>query len=246
MDSLSVVIPVYNEQDNIKPLVLAILEAFDTLQMLEVVVVDDKSTDCTARVCKELASEIPKMTYLRHEKNAGQSAAVYTGVKYAKHNLIATLDGDGQNPPSEITKLLEAYDEFSGDKSTVLFAGHRQGRKDTQVKRFSSKIANKIRKTMLKDNCPDSGCGLKLFHKETFLSLPHFNHMHRFLPALFKSYGFNTVNVPISHQPRQHGVSKYNTIGRLKVGIVDLFGVAWLARRACHPKIELEKDKSNA
>lgn len=242
MESLSVVIPVYNEQDNITPLVSAIIEALG--ENVEVVVVDDKSTDNTQTVCNDLTQKIFNLTYLRHQKNAGQSAAVYTGVKHAKHNLIATLDGDGQNPPSEIVKLLKAHDEFQGDKAATLFAGHRQGRKDTQVKRLSSKIANKIRKAMLKDNCPDSGCGLKLFNKTTFLSLPHFNHMHRFLPALFKSYGLETINVPIAHQPRQHGVSKYNTLGRLKVGIVDLFGVAWLARRACHPKVE--EDKNNA
>jgi dolichol-phosphate mannosyltransferase len=236
MESLSVVIPVYNEQDNIIPLVSAIIEALG--ETVEVVVVDDKSTDNTQSVCKNLAQKIPNVTYLRLQKNAGQSAAVYTGVKHAKHTLIATLDGDGQNPPSEIAKLVKAYNDFDGDKSATLFAGHRQGRKDTQVKKLTSKIANKIRKAMLKDNCPDSGCGLKLFNKATFLSLPHFNHMHRFLPALFKSYGLDTINVPITHQPRQHGVSKYNTLGRLKVGIVDLFGVAWLARRACHPKIE--------
>ena len=238
MTSISVIVPAYNEQDNLKSLVENISQALNGLGALEIVIVDDCSTDNTRENCAILKQTHPELTYLRHTKNSGQSASVFTGVKHARFDLIATLDGDGQNPPTEIRKLIEAYQHCSGDKSKTLFAGHRQGRQDPWIKLISSKIANNIRRKLLRDDCPDTGCGLKLFHKTTFLELPHFNHMHRFLPALYKRNGYDVVNVPITHAARQFGVSKYNTLGRLRVGIVDLFGVAWLARRPCNPTIE--------
>lgn len=238
MTSISIVIPVYNEQDNLQGLVENIFCALSDVGPFEIVVVDDCSTDNTKKICLHLKQHHPELTYIKHATNSGQSASVFTGVKFARFELIATLDGDGQNPPSEIRKLIDAYHQYAGNKSTTLFAGHRQGRKDPWIKLISSKIANNIRSKLLKDACPDTGCGLKLFHKAVFLELPHFNHMHRFLPALYKRNGYDVVNVPIQHAPRQFGVSKYNTWGRLRVGIVDLFGVAWLARRPCNPKIE--------
>ncbi|MES2204328.1 MAG: glycosyltransferase family 2 protein [Pseudomonadota bacterium] len=238
MTSISVIVPAYNEQDNLKSLVENISQTLSGLGELEIVVVDDCSTDNTREICSILKQSNPELTYLRHRKNAGQSASVFTGVKHARFDLIATLDGDGQNPPTEILKLIDAHQQCSGDKSKTLFAGHRQGRQDPWIKLISSKIANNIRRKLLRDDCPDTGCGLKLFHKATFLALPHFNHMHRFLPALYKRNGYDVVNVPITHAARQFGVSKYNTLGRLRVGIVDLLGVAWLARRPCNPSIE--------
>lgn len=238
MTSISVIVPAYNEQDNLKSLIDNISEALSDVNQLEIVIVDDCSTDNTRENCAILKQTYPELTYLRHIKNSGQSASVFTGVKHARFDLIATLDGDGQNPPSEIRKLIEAYQRCSGDKGKTLFAGHRQGRQDPWIKLISSRIANNIRRKLLRDDCPDTGCGLKLFHKATFLELPHFNHMHRFLPALYKRNNYNVINVPITHAARQFGVSKYNTLGRLRVGVVDLFGVAWLARRPCHPTIE--------
>lgn len=238
MISISVIVPAYNEQDNLKTLVENISQALCKTDNLEIIVVDDCSPDNTPHVCAVLQNTYPHLTYLRHTKNAGQSAAVFTGVKHARYELIATLDGDGQNPPDEILKLIAAYQQYSGNKSQALFAGHRQGRQDPWIKLISSRIANNIRSKLLKDDCPDTGCGLKLFHKATFLELPHFNHMHRFLPALYKRNGHNVMNVPILHAAREFGVSKYNTWGRLRVGIIDLLGVAWLARRPCHPTIE--------
>lgn len=238
MTSISVIVPAYNEQDNLASLVARISQALRDRAELEIIIVDDCSTDNTRQNCAILKQSYPEVTYLRHSKNAGQSASVFTGVKHARFDLIATLDGDGQNPPSEILKLLDAYQQCSGNKSKMLFAGHRQGRQDPWIKLISSKIANAIRRKLLRDDCPDTGCGLKLFHKTTFLELPHFNHMHRFLPALYKRNGYAVMNVPIFHAARQFGVSKYNTLGRLRVGIVDLFGVAWLARRPCNPTIE--------
>lgn len=238
MAAISIVIPAYNEQDNLKALLESIVQTLRDLDSLEIVIVDDCSSDHTQETCLSLKQTYPQLTYLRHTKNSGQSASVLTGVKHARFELIATLDGDGQNPPSEIKKLLEAYQNYSADKNKALFAGYRQGRQDPWIKLVSSRIANAIRRKLLKDDCPDTGCGLKLFHKTAFLTLPHFNHMHRFLPALYKRNNYAVVNVPIQHAPRQFGVSKYNTWGRLRVGIVDLFGVAWLARRPCHPSIE--------
>lgn len=238
MTAISIVIPAYNEQDNLKTLLESISQALSNVNDLEIIIVDDCSSDNTREICSNLRQIYPQLTYLKHTKNLGQSASVFTGVKHARFELIATLDGDGQNPPGEINKLLAAYQNYPGNKSKVLFAGYRQGRQDPWIKLVSSKIANAIRRKLLKDDCPDTGCGLKLFHKTAFLSLPHFNHMHRFLPALYKRNNYAVVNVPIQHAPRQFGVSKYNTWGRLRVGIVDLFGVAWLARRPCHPSIE--------
>ncbi len=238
MTELSVVIPAYNERDSLEALVKDILQALDGVPRLEIVIVDDCSTDGTGDLCLKLKQDNPKITYLKHTRNSGQSASVFTGVKHARFTLVATLDGDGQNPPSELKKLLTAYQEYPHFKESVLFAGHRQRRKDPWIKLISSKIANSVRRRLLKDDCPDTGCGLKLFHRAVFLELPHFNHMHRFLPSLYKREGYKVVNVPIEHAPRQFGISKYNTWGRLRVGVVDLFGVAWLARRPCHPIIE--------
>lgn len=237
MNKLSVVIPVYNEQDNIKQLTTNILEELCYIQHLEIVIADDHSSDNTREICLKLCDQYTNITYLRHEKNSGQSAAVYSGVRKAKHPVIATLDGDGQNPPKEIIKLVNAYQDTLNNHDEILFAGHRQNRKDSWIKLISSRVANKIRQKLLRDDCPDSGCGLKLFHKSTFLLLPHFNHMHRFLPALYKRNNFQVINIPISHQARKFGFSKYNTWGRLKVGIIDMFAVAWLARRPCYPAI---------
>ncbi|MCD8525569.1 MAG: glycosyltransferase family 2 protein [Gammaproteobacteria bacterium] len=238
MIELSIVIPAYNEQENLPTLVQGIMQALSEKATFEIVIVDDASTDDTQNICRQLKEKHPHLTYLRHVKNSGQSASVYTGVRHARFSLIATLDGDGQNPPTELEKLLAAHRSYVGCHEKTLFAGHRQKRQDPWIKRISSKIANKIRGSLLKDNCPDTGCGLKLFHQKAFLTLPHFNHMHRFLPALYKRNGFSVMNVPIQHAPRQFGVSKYNTWGRLRVGIIDLFGVAWLARRPCHPMTE--------
>lgn len=235
MTNLSIIIPAFNEQDNL-PALLADIST--TLQHTEVIIVDDCSTDNTEQAVRPLLTQYSSIKYIKHAKRSGQSCAISSGVKQASHEIIATIDGDGQNPPSEILKLLNAYNAQK-NPSGILFAGNRQQRKDTWVKRLSSRIANKIRMALLKDDCPDTGCGLKLFHKTAFLSLPQFNHMHRFLPALFKRNGMMVINVAISHKERQHGESKYNTWGRLKVGVIDLLGVAWLARRPCNPTLSM-------
>ncbi|HQT47890.1 MAG TPA: glycosyltransferase, partial [Acidocella sp.] len=167
------------------------------------------------------------------------SGAVITGVKTARGAFIATLDGDGQNDPADIPAMLEAAiaAEAAGPKP-VLIAGHRVTRKDSEAKRWGSRIANNVRARMLKDGTPDTGCGLKLFRRTAFLELPHFDHIHRFLPALFIRAGGRVISVPVRHHARTRGASHYGTWDRLKVGVVDLVGVAWLQRRWKVPQID--------
>ncbi len=228
---LSVVVPVRNEQDNVESLIAEINAALQSVIEHEIIYVDDGSTDATYARLKALQTTYPQLRVIRHAKSCGQSTAVRTGVKFARHDWIATLDGDGQNNPADIPKLLNALAE-----GVELVGGNRrQSRRDTWVKRMSSVIANTVRSNMLKDDTPDTGCGLKLFSRTAFLDLPYFDHMHRFLPALIKRRGGKVVSVHVGHRNREHGKSNYGTIDRLLVGIVDLFGVAWLQRRAKLP-----------
>jgi len=235
---ISVVVPVHNEAPNIPPLIAAISTALAGIDH-EIVYVDDGSTDDSPRVLANIAQTLPTLIRVRHKASCGQSGAVITGVKTARGTFIATLDGDGQNDPADIPAMLEAalIAEAQGPRP-VLIAGHRTTRKDSDAKRWGSKIANKVRGYLLRDGTPDTGCGLKLFRRAAFLELPHFDHIHRFLPALFIRAGGHVVSVPVRHHPRAHGASHYGTWDRLKVGIVDLFGVAWLQRRWKVPQID--------
>ena len=232
--SLSVVVPVRNEEDNVADLIFEIQKSLKRKITYEIIYVDDGSTDQTYKNLITLQKIYKELIVIRHEKSCGQSTAVRTGVKYAKFNWIATLDGDGQNNPADIPKLLNALKE-----GVELVGGNRRhSRRDIWIKRISSVIADNVRSWMLQDDTPDTGCGLKLFSKEAFLDLPYFDHMHRFLPALIKRRGGSIVSVPVKHRPRTHGHSNYGTIDRLLVGIVDLFGVAWLQRRSKLPQIK--------
>jgi dolichol-phosphate mannosyltransferase len=234
---ISVVVPVHNEGPNIRPLVAAIGAALEGVDH-EIVYVDDGSSDDSPRILGELASELPNFRRIRHARSCGQSGAVITGVKQARGAFIATLDGDGQNDPADIPAMLAAAREAEAvGPRPVLIAGHRVNRKDSGSKRWGSKIANRVRSHLLKDATPDTGCGLKLFRRQAFLELPHFDHIHRFLPALFIRAGGHVVSVPVRHHPRAYGASHYNNWQRLKVGIIDLFGVAWLQRRWKVPQI---------
>ena len=229
--ALSVVVPVRNEQDNVESLIAEIDAALQPVIQHEIIYVDDGSTDATYSKLKSLQGRYPQLRVVRHAKSCGQSTAVRTGVKFAIYDWVATLDGDGQNNPADIPKLLAALHE-----GVELVGGNRrQSRRDTWIKRISSVIANTVRSNMLKDDTPDTGCGLKLFSRAAFLDLPYFDHMHRFLPALIKRRGGKVVSVHVGHRNREHGKSNYGTIDRLLVGIVDLFGVAWLQRRAKLP-----------
>jgi dolichol-phosphate mannosyltransferase len=233
---LSVVIPVRNEAGNIVPLVGEIVAALDLIAEYEIVYVDDGSTDGTTVEIQALQVDNPRLRLVRHRTSCGQSAAVRTGVKAARGIWIATLDGDGQNDPADIPALWR----IAGAAPTMpplLIAGHRARRRDTWVKRVSSRIANSVRRGMLRDDTPDTGCGLKLFPRALFLDLPAFDHMHRFLPALVLRAGGAVRSVPVNHRPRERGTSKYGTLDRLAVGITDLFGVMWLLRRGSVPVV---------
>ena len=232
INQISVVVPVRNEEDNVASLVGEIDAALKHITH-EIIYVDDGSNDNTYVQLKSLQTQFTQLIIVRHAQSCGQSTAVRTGVKNARYDWVATLDGDGQNDPADIPKLMAAIAE-----GVDLAGGNRRAsRRDTWVKRMSSVIANTVRSKMLNDDTPDTGCGLKLFKREAFLDLPYFDHMHRFLPALIKRRGGKIVSVPVAHRNRAHGKSNYGTIDRLLVGIVDLFGVAWLQRRAKKPQI---------
>lgn len=239
---LSVVVPVKNEADNILPLVTEIDAALNGFIDFEIIYVDDGSDDDTPARLTDAKKKFPMLRVVRHKHSCGQSQAVASGVKFARAPWIATLDGDGQNDPADIPAMIRRRDQeaaaSASDASLVMIAGHRQKRQDTFIRRLSSKVANGVRSFMLKDNTPDSGCGLKLFARQTFLDLPRFDHMHRFLPALIIRAGGKVVSVRVNHRPRERGVSKYGVWNRLWVGIVDLFGVAWLRSRARIPTID--------
>jgi dolichol-phosphate mannosyltransferase len=231
---LSVVIPAHNEAENVGPLVREIVAALGSRGDYEIVVVDDGSTDATGERLAELARATPCLRSVRHPASRGQSFAIATGVGAARGAWIATLDGDGQNDPADIPRLLALRSGGGGGASAggpLLVAGYRKKRRDTWLKRVSSRVANAVRGRLLGDRTPDTGCGLKVFEREAFLALPHFDHMHRFLPALFIRSGGRVVSVEVSHRPRERGASHYGMWNRLWVGIVDMLGVWWLIRR---------------
>jgi dolichol-phosphate mannosyltransferase len=231
---LSVVVPVHNEVDNVTGLLEEIHAALEGALDFEVVFVDDASSDDTPRRLLDDAQRFPRLRVLRHRQNAGQSTAIATGVRNARGMLIATLDGDGQNDPADIPGLLARWRAEGGDSvghGPLLLAGWRSTRNDTWLRRLSSRIANGVRGRLLGDGTPDTGCGLKLFERETFLTLPYFDHMHRFLPALVVRHGGRVISVPVRHRPRMRGQSHYGVWNRLWVGLVDLGGVMWLRRR---------------
>jgi dolichol-phosphate mannosyltransferase len=226
----SVVVPVCNEAENVEPLAREI-DAALAGRAYEMIFVDDGSTDDTAAILLGLKSTLPALRVLRHSFRSGQSAAVASGVRAARGPWIATLDGDGQNDPADIPKLIAARDAVA-NRGVQLFMGNRKAsRKDTAYRKLQSSIANGVRSSLLGDGTPDTGCGIKLFSREMFLELPRFDHMHRFLPALFQRHGSRVISVPVSHRPRMRGTSKYGMFNRLWVGIVDIAGVMWLRRR---------------
>jgi dolichol-phosphate mannosyltransferase len=236
---LAVIVPVKNEAENILPLVSEIDAALSGRHVFEIIYVDDGSTDSTLQRLREAKAKFPALRIVRHKSSCGQSAAVASGIKAARAPLIATLDGDGQNDPADIPALLQRLlDEPPDRRALLLVAGHRHKRRDDGIRKISSRVANNIRAALLKDNTPDTGCGLKVFARDAFLDMPRFDHMHRFLPALMIRRGGRVVSVHVNHRPRQRGVSKYGVWNRLWVGIVDIFGVMWLQHRANLPQIE--------
>ena len=228
---LSVVIPVCNEEESIGILIEEITQALVQKYQHEIIVVDDGSTDKTLEVLSKIKKDLPTLRVIKHLQNSGQSTAVRTGVQYANSNWIATLDGDGQNDPADIPNLYNELVSQNLDPWLVV-AGYRKKRKDTWLKRMSSKYANSIRDRLLRDGTPDTGCGLKVFSRDNFLALPYFDHMHRYIPALFQRQGGRVVSVEVNHRHRTQGTSKYGFHNRLWVGIVDILGVRWLQNRA--------------
>ncbi len=229
---LSIIIPVYNELENVEALYKEIVNVLSKVNYkFEVIFVDDGSSDGTAEFLRKLEETENTLRVVCHKKNYGQSAALLSGAKAAHYQLLVTMDGDGQNDPSDIPILCKQI------KQRTVVLGNRKKRDDNSLRKLSSRIGNGVRRWLLNDDCPDTGCSLKLFPRAGFLELPHFNHMHRYLPALFKRAGYDLVNVPVNHRPRKFGVSKYGVMNRLFVGIHDLIGMRWLLKRPCSPEI---------
>ncbi len=234
---LSVVVPVKNEAENIAPLIEEIRSALDSHEDYEIVYVDDGSTDSTPAVLEAIAQSGAPLRILHHRESCGQSAAIWTGIRHARGDVIVTLDGDGQNDPADIPALLAKIRDVPENES-VMIAGWRTNRRDTWVKRLSSRFANGLRKRLLRDDTPDTGCGIKVFPRQTFLAFPRFDHMHRFLPALMIRSGGKVVSVPVNHRNRSRGASNYGTLDRAWAGIWDLMGVIWLLQRGSRPDVE--------
>ena len=226
---VSIVVPVRNEAGNVGPLVGEIASALGDRWRFEVIYVNDGSTDGTEAELRALMAERPWLRQVRHTQSCGQSAALRSGVMVARAPLVASLDGDGQNDPAFLPKLIETLQ--AGSPRIGLVAGQRVGRKASGFKRFQSRVANTVRGAILRDGTRDTGCGLKAFHRDLFLALPYFDGLHRFLPALVRREGREIGYVDVVDRPRGHGVSNYGFWDRLWIGIMDLFGVWWLIRR---------------
>ena len=227
--AVSVVVPVRNEAGNVAPLVAEIAAALANRTPFEIVYVNDGSTDGTEAELVGLMASRPWLRQIKHAASCGQSAAVRTGARHARGGIIVTLDGDGQNNPTFIPALLDALER--GAPRVGLVAGQRVGRKDTGFKKLQSRIANGVRGAVLRDGTRDTGCGLKAFRRDLFLSLPYFDGLHRFLPALVRREGYDIGYVDVIDRPRGAGVSNYGMWDRLWIGILDLAGVWWLIRR---------------
>jgi dolichol-phosphate mannosyltransferase len=226
--AISVVVPVKNEAGNVAPLVAEIAGALRD-RAFEIVYVNDGSSDATEEELRALMTDRAWLRQIRHAQSCGQSAAIRTGVAMARAGLVVTIDGDGQNDPAFIPALIAAFE--AGAPRIGLIAGQRIGRKATAFKKLQSRLANAIRGAVLKDGTRDTGCGLKAFRRDLFLSLPYFDGLHRFLPALVRREGFDIGYVEVVDRPRRHGASNYGFWDRLWIGLVDLFGVWWLIRR---------------
>jgi dolichol-phosphate mannosyltransferase len=228
--TVAVVIPALNEEGNIGRLVEETFNAIPSEALMEVIVIDDASSDGTGGEIKGLLISYPKLRYIRHRERSGQSAAVRTGVLAAKSPVIATMDGDGQNDPADIPNLLKRLGK-PGGAGPALVGGVRVRRKAVGSRRLASRIGNGARNAILKDNCPDSGCGIKVFWREAYLHLPFFSSMHRFNPALFLMHGHSVDYHPVNDRPRLAGKSKYTNFNRALLGVYDMIGIVWLRRR---------------
>ncbi|GLS84295.1 glycosyltransferase family 2 protein [Paraferrimonas haliotis] len=232
--TLSIVIPAKNESGNIKPLIDEIRSACDDGIDYELIYVDDGSTDSTFDELKAIRDDgMANLRVIQHQQSTGQSTAIISGARIARGQWLVVLDADGQNDPADIPGMLASVQNAHEQNPQVVgVIGHRVNRRDDIVKRVSSKVANGFRDMMLRDGIPDTGCGLKAVIRERYMALPYFNHMHRYIPTLIQSQGFEMMVHPVNHRPRMAGTSNYGVWNRLWVGLVDVLGVVWLKRRA--------------
>jgi len=234
--TVSVVVPVYNEEGAAVQVAAEVAREFTSVfgaDGFEIVMVDDRSTDNSHAKLVEAKAAIPQLRVLQHEKNSGKSAAIRSGVFAARSGIIVTVDGDGQNPPADAARMASILN--AAGPEVGLIAGQRQNRQDTASKKWASRWANGIRKSLLNDNCDDTACGLKAIRRDVFLRLPFFDQLHRYMPALVNREGYVTLIEPVGDRLRTTGQSKYTNIGRLAVALSDLPGVMWLNSRLRKP-----------
>ena len=234
--TVSAVAPVYNEEGACVQVAREIAAAFSEAfgpDGFEIVMVDDCSTDATLTRLQAAKAELPQLRVLHHAHNAGKSRALRTGVFAVRAPVFVTLDGDGQNPAADAARLAQRLIAAGPDVGMV--AGQRRNRQDTASKKWASRLANAIRKSLLKDGSDDTGCGLKALRREVFLRLPYFDQMHRYLPTLVAHQGFSILFETVEDRPRATGQSKYTNLGRLAVALTDLPGVLWLNSRQRRP-----------
>jgi dolichol-phosphate mannosyltransferase len=238
---LSIVVPVRNEAENVAAVAAEIRRTLVGKIAFEIIFADDGSSDGTADELKKLKRRFSEVRVVTLDRPSGKSRAIVEAVRRAKAPIVCTMDGDGQDDPQFIPAFLERMRAPGAKAADRIVCAHRQNRKDTWLKQRVSPIANGIRRAVLKDNTPDSGCGYKMFPRDAYLELPRFENMHRFLPALFIRRGGEAVSVPVMHRPRAKGRSKYGVFDRAWVGFWDLLGVAWLARRTTNPGVKEEE-----
>lgn len=231
---LSIVVPVHNEAGNVESLVTEIAAALEG-RAYEMVFVDDASSDDTRVALAGLKTRFPELRVLGHRQNAGQSRAIRSGILAARGRMVGTLDGDGQNVPADLPDLYRQLVRQDASSNLKMVMGRRATRKDTAWKRFGSRFANSIRRRMLRDDCDDSGCGIKVMHRDAYLSLPYFDHMHRYMPAIMRAEGYDVEFRNVNHRERGTGRSNYTNFGRLANALSDLRGVMWLIRRRRNP-----------
>lgn len=230
--ALSIVIPFYNEEESIEKVCDEVHHVISCEQGLtwELIMVDDGSNDKTSQIMDGLAQRYENFRAVHISPNSGQSAALQAGFDAVKGDLIATMDGDGQNDPHDIPLLLRTLKESRKD----MICGIRRKRVDNMIRRLSSRIANSVRSSVLKDNITDVGCSMRIFRGECLKRIRFFKNAHRFFPALFIMAGYTVAEIPVNHRSREHGTSKYGggINSRLWVGLVDLAGVFWLRKRS--------------
>lgn len=245
--TVTVVIPALNEAGNIGRLIDETYAAMPADRLDAVIIVDDGSDDATpAEVCERIGQpSYPGLRYLRHQARSGQSVAIRSGILVASSPIIATMDGDGQNDPADLPNLLGKLAN-PGAPGPTLVNGWRKDRKAEGSKRFASRAANAIRDWVLRDNCPDTGCGIKVFHRDVYVRLPFFTSLHRYMPAMFQTYGQEVAYVPVNDRARVAGTSKYSNLVRAIVGLYDLIGVSWLRRRSRVPVVAEDRSVTSS